>query len=721
MSGIPPAKATDAEDVVWGLQTAETLWKRGERIDALVWLRRAAQSASDASDDDRALELARFAAELTELVASQAPPLDTLVPPGEAAPGATAKAPSDAAPSSPPAEAARPLEAALAPRLPSQPVIHQAVELPPADPHEREPLEANEAPPDGAGPPLSVEEPGGRASATSVPPADKVHAGIFDPWAEQATNMPQALKAPPAPTPPPPDFQDEEIITSVRPQAMSQHRSDAPAKVPSLPAQPAAPAATQKVQPAKPAESAPKRPPGKPPPLPPRALQKSPPQKPSPPRVASTPSPPARGAVVPPPLPAEPRAASAPPMPAAPRAPSPSAPRVASAPPMPAAPRAPSAPKMPIPPPPAELMAAMPPPEPIGATEPTPRAPIAEPEPPTPALELSMPEPPTEEPTEQVRAAPSTPQLAPPEPSAPETLPPETPAPETPLVTSSELELVPAGEEGLTPREPPVAASEEAKPAPIPAAAPAQALEKLELDDVDAFADLPDDARTAFAAAASVHAVAEGEEVSSFALAFIVSGSFDVAATVVDAPALRLAQGAVLRARGTTEDGVPMRLISASGNGVLATWSDAAVEEAFRTIPWVEEDLRAAADRVQTLVGITIGPLGERLDASIREQILGRLTMRPFGPSEIVVKAGDPVPGLLLVGVGELELVQGETVSGVIGSGEFLFPTEVLGAGSAPVTARAGSGGALVMFGDRLVAQELLVTCPPLLEVFAGM
>ena len=40
MLGIPPAKDSDAEDVVWGLQTAETLWKRGERIDAVVWLRR---------------------------------------------------------------------------------------------------------------------------------------------------------------------------------------------------------------------------------------------------------------------------------------------------------------------------------------------------------------------------------------------------------------------------------------------------------------------------------------------------------------------------------------------------------------------------------------------------------------------------------------------------------------------------------------------------------
>src|SRR5689334_21683978 len=71
MLGIPPAKDTDAEDVVWGLQTAETLWKRGERIDAVVWLRRAAQAAGEAADDDRALELARSAAELSDWMATE--------------------------------------------------------------------------------------------------------------------------------------------------------------------------------------------------------------------------------------------------------------------------------------------------------------------------------------------------------------------------------------------------------------------------------------------------------------------------------------------------------------------------------------------------------------------------------------------------------------------------------------------------------------------------
>src|SRR5215472_19246630 len=86
MVGIPPALDTDAEDVAWALQTAEALWKRNERGDALVWLRRAAQAAGEANDDDRALALARGAAELTEWIA-QTPAADAqLEPPTPLAP-----------------------------------------------------------------------------------------------------------------------------------------------------------------------------------------------------------------------------------------------------------------------------------------------------------------------------------------------------------------------------------------------------------------------------------------------------------------------------------------------------------------------------------------------------------------------------------------------------------------------------------------------------------
>jgi hypothetical protein len=254
-----------------------------------------------------------------------------------------------------------------------------------------------------------------------------------------------------------------------------------------------------------------------------------------------------------------------------------------------------------------------------------------------------------------------------------------------------------------------------------PAARASEAALALNLDDVEAFADLPDDVRADFANAAIVKDFAEDEEVRHFALAIVLGGAFDVAATMVDASAVRLEKNAVLRARGTTQEGVPMRLICVHTTGRLATWSDAAVNDAFRTVPWVEEELRALTDRVQALVGITIGPLGERCDASIREQIVGRLQVRSLLPGEVLLEAGASVPGLLLVGVGALELVRDGGVMGTVGSGEFVFPGEVLSAGVAPATARAGAGGALVMCSDRALAQELLATWPPLVEMLAGM
>ena len=82
MAGIPPVLESDAEDVAWALQTAEALWKRNERVDSIVWLRRAAQAAGEAEDDDRALVLARAAAEMAEWLATNpAPAASQTVPP----------------------------------------------------------------------------------------------------------------------------------------------------------------------------------------------------------------------------------------------------------------------------------------------------------------------------------------------------------------------------------------------------------------------------------------------------------------------------------------------------------------------------------------------------------------------------------------------------------------------------------------------------------------
>ncbi|HEX4514663.1 MAG TPA: hypothetical protein VH054_14035 [Polyangiaceae bacterium] len=83
-SPIPVVRDDDPEDVSWALSTAATQWARGDRIEALKWLRRAAEAASEAENDTRALEIAKAAADLST---------PSMPPPSRPAPAFTPKVP----------------------------------------------------------------------------------------------------------------------------------------------------------------------------------------------------------------------------------------------------------------------------------------------------------------------------------------------------------------------------------------------------------------------------------------------------------------------------------------------------------------------------------------------------------------------------------------------------------------------------------------------------
>lgn len=114
---IPAPRDDDDEDVHWALSTSAALWGRGESGEALKWLRRAAETASDANADDRALELFKAAAEVASRLearsapppapgASGPPPPPPVTPHSEAGavpatPSAPARVPGSAAPAAP--------------------------------------------------------------------------------------------------------------------------------------------------------------------------------------------------------------------------------------------------------------------------------------------------------------------------------------------------------------------------------------------------------------------------------------------------------------------------------------------------------------------------------------------------------------------------------------------------------------------------------------------
>ncbi len=88
---LPEVEPRDPEPVAVAIETARALFRSGERLDALRWLRRAAERAEEAGDDVRSVSLARSAADLSTELQSVLPPPVASAPPPVAAPPPTSR------------------------------------------------------------------------------------------------------------------------------------------------------------------------------------------------------------------------------------------------------------------------------------------------------------------------------------------------------------------------------------------------------------------------------------------------------------------------------------------------------------------------------------------------------------------------------------------------------------------------------------------------------
>jgi hypothetical protein len=240
------------------------------------------------------------------------------------------------------------------------------------------------------------------------------------------------------------------------------------------------------------------------------------------------------------------------------------------------------------------------------------------------------------------------------------------------------------------------------------------------LSSVRGFEDLPEESQRRLAAASVVTTLSADEEVSAFAAALVTRGRVGIMPAIADVPAGIAAPGDVVFTRGTLAEGVVLRVVALEDGTTVATWSDETLRAEMADCPWVEDELRLVADRFQALAGATLGPLGERLDDALRGMVTARLEVKAYEPGEVIVEQGKAVPGLHVIGAGRIELLQKNAVVEELGAGDFLFAAEVLSAGAAHASARAGKTGALVLFAPRSAAHELLVSVPPLLEILAG-
>jgi hypothetical protein len=757
---IPPALDTDAEDVVWALQTAASLWKRNERADAIVWLRRAAQAAGDAEDDDRALALAREAAELAERIADLLPADTTLesVPPvsdgsnadledllaqsersnapavgetvGEAVGeivgetvGASGETVGDTFGATVGASAvASPVAAAVG----SEPPRGRLATEPPADQTaENAAYRSDAVDGDAAGdaPPRTTDAP----VPISITPDALLDAD--DEPDEPVVGLPPRLQIPPPPPAPPAPAANLGVA--------------APPVLPPLPSPPRTQVATP--QPFAPAGRSPRTTPA--PTF--RARADSTPEdtgalevpsaaevhaglldpwaepepqmivrgvrrkddRPSlePDEVITSAAPIGRtpSATTEAEKPArKPGAKPLPPPVPPPVRPAPTVQHASSTDANAADGVITSSP--PLPPPPASMAApSIAPP----SMDPASVAPLLVPRSVPPMAPVLRPPRPGPIPNKAASIAPAP--IAP----APLAPAPNVPAPIAPA------SLAPPSTAPTVSPPPPAPTLRVASPEPT------AAVGGVVLANVPAFATLDETLRRTLATSATVEKRAHEEEVFDFTLALVLKGTFDVASPLVDAPALRVTTGDVLLGRGSLARTNAIRLIAVGDEGEVAVWDDAPCAAVFGIAKQAEASLREAADRIQALVGATFGPLGDRLDTGLRDQVTSRLSVRRLAPGERLAEQGKPVPGFCIVGAGEIELVTAAAdgdgtppgAPSVLRPGDFLFASEVLGGAKAPATASAGAGGALVLFADRMAAQELLVTVPPLLEILAGM
>jgi hypothetical protein len=744
---LPESRPEDDEDVVWGLSTASALWARGERGDAIVWLRRAADAAAAAGQEPRAGELGMIAVRveqaLEQFLRQSMPAPAPSEPSALDRPSLGIEVELEPIPPPPP-----PFTMGASKPAGSSSTSYRGTIRPPSSGQDGSPCPptSSHAPGSVSAAVPSVTPPPVRSPAPSSYPGARKTAGprvpILDPWADEPT-LPNLRVDPVLRTiqvegdevmvqmrrSPPRVIEEEDgVITSAAPLDHTLRRIARPPTPPTRkwtgtgeqPAGYIADASTG-VAPKVPAGGK-LRPPG------PGSQGVSPPPTPALEKLSSTPAGPQSAPAPERPVPAF---VEAPWAPAAAQQSAPAAPLPVKAPSVPPASspaatfqsaasagvphstafdplRAPTLPSVPgviprprsvtVPPPAAFSTASAPRPAPAASAR-VPPAPVTMGEPPKPpahALRVSAP-PSRPPPAPTLSTFATAPASAGPGASV------RTPAPRPGPTSARQL--------GATSMGPP-------SPAPLPAAAAHEptsalraALDASVLDGVEAFADVPTEMRVRLAALAKVEVLGADEEVSAFGAALIVEGDTSVCATIVDEPVSRAAPGTFVPTCGTFAEAVALRVVAGPTGARVAVWDQEVIDTALRTCPWVLEDLVSRADRLQALAGATMGPLGE-LDEPTRDHVLARLTVRVARPQETVAAEG---AAAALVCVGSVELAPSEAGKPlVVRAGEVLFPR------AGAQGARAGAQGAILLVGDSSVAAELAAGPASLASLFAS-
>ncbi len=245
-------------------------------------------------------------------------------------------------------------------------------------------------------------------------------------------------------------------------------------------------------------------------------------------------------------------------------------------------------------------------------------------------------------------------------------------------------------------------------------------ISNVELRGVEPFAQLPEEVQRALVRTAIIEDLVPGEARTAFGAVLVVAGEATVCAVNLDVPVKLAPPRSFIATRGSLSTPVPLRIVGSSSGATISRWSVDAFNQALEPHPQAAQDCRSASDALQARVGLTLGALAE-VDLTTREAMLERLEVRALEPEEIITEEDGPMPGLVFVVGGSVEILEGDpaVVVADVRPGDLLFPEALWAGAAAPLRARAAASGALLLVGERKLALDFAENVPVVGELLS--
>ncbi len=295
---------------------------------------------------------------------------------------------------------------------------------------------------------------------------------------------------------------------------------------------------------------------------------------------------------------------------------------------------------------------------------------------------------------------------------------PATLVPKAPVPSSSVAKQPPPPSIGSPPA--PSAKSKSSLPPPPPPvresiAPPADPIRisNVELRGVEPFSQLPEEVQRSLVRTAIIEDLVPGEARTSFGAVLVIAGEASICAVNLDVPVKVATARSFVASRGSLPEPVPMRILGGLSGTTISRWSAESFDQALSAFPRALQDCRAASDALQARIGLTLGALAE-VDLATREEMLARLDVRVVEPDELITEEDGPMPGLVFVVGGSVEVLEGDpaVVVADVRPGDLLFPEALWAGVAAPLRSRAPASGALLLVGDRKLALDFAENVP---------